>query len=207
MAIKWFFGRDDLKQGPFSARQMQGLAASGDLRPTDTVWKEGVERGVVATRVGHLFADRPAVAADTAGTVPMLIPAAPASPPPAATESLAPPDSLPDDAKMVPLEEAPAAEAPAAESTTSDANTEEKEAPVKKPPPRQEVRKRRVVTIKGGTLVSQDGVNMRFRKICVKCNHPDTSVATTQIPLGNTRINFFCPRCRKNHPVEIQGAC
>jgi hypothetical protein len=207
MAINWYFGRDDLKQGPFSARQMQGLAANGELRPTDTVWKEGLERGVVATRVGHLFADLPAVAADTPGTVPMLIPAAPASPPPAAArESLPPPDSLPDDAEMSPLEGASAAEAPAAASPASDAHTEEKEAPVKKPPPRQEVRKRRVVSIKGGILVGQDGVNLRFRKTCVKCNHPDTSVATTQIPLGNTRINFFCPRCRKNQPVEIQGA-
>ena len=205
MAIKWYFGRDEAKDGPFTASQMQALAASGELRPTDTVWKEGVERGVVATRVAHLFTGThpspPPVADGTAVIVPVPAPVAPSSAPPSATESLPPPDSLPDDANLEPINEAPAAEKPAA-----DPKTEEKEAPAKRPPPRQEVRKRRVVSIKGGILVSQDGVSMRFRKTCVKCNHQDTSVATMHIPLGNGRSAFFCPRCRKSQPVEIQGA-
>jgi hypothetical protein len=38
---------------------MKELAACGSILPTDTVWKEGVERGVAASKVKHLFAPVP----------------------------------------------------------------------------------------------------------------------------------------------------
>ena len=56
MAIGWFYAHDDNKLGPFSVQQLKDLAASGAILPTDTVWKAGVDAGVVANRVRYLFA-------------------------------------------------------------------------------------------------------------------------------------------------------
>jgi hypothetical protein len=25
------------------------------------------------------------------------------------------------------------------------------------------------------------------------------------IPFGSMRVNFFCPKCKRSHPVEVQG--
>lgn len=55
MADQWYFASDNKRIGPFSAEQLKKLAAEGSLLPTDTVWKEGIEKGVVATKVKHLF--------------------------------------------------------------------------------------------------------------------------------------------------------
>jgi hypothetical protein len=55
MTERWFFASGGEKAGPFSALQLKGFAARGTLLPTDTVWKEGVERGSLAARVRHLF--------------------------------------------------------------------------------------------------------------------------------------------------------
>jgi hypothetical protein len=46
---------------------------------------------------------------------------------------------------------------------------------------------------------------VRFRKKCSKCGRQDTSVTTMQIQPGCSRANFFCPKCRKSQPVEVQG--
>ncbi len=55
MAGQWYFASDRERVGPFSAAELKQLAALGTLRPTDTVWKEGVDKGVVAEKVKHLF--------------------------------------------------------------------------------------------------------------------------------------------------------
>jgi hypothetical protein len=55
MADQWFYARDTKRFGPFSAGQLRELVALGRLQPTDTVWKGGIEKGVVATKVQHLF--------------------------------------------------------------------------------------------------------------------------------------------------------
>lgn len=55
MAGQWYFASDRERVGPFSAAELKQLAALGKLRPTDTVWKDGVEKGVVANKVKHLF--------------------------------------------------------------------------------------------------------------------------------------------------------
>jgi hypothetical protein len=72
-------------------------------------------------------------------------------------------------------------------------------------PPQQEVRKRRVLGVKGGDLLSQDGTVVRFRKRCMKCGKEDNSVTTMQIPPGFVRVTFFCPKCKKSQQVEVQG--
>jgi hypothetical protein len=60
MADEWYYWHDTEVLGPFSGRLLAGLAAAGKLLPTDTVWKEGIERGVPASSVKHLFPETPA---------------------------------------------------------------------------------------------------------------------------------------------------
>jgi hypothetical protein len=55
MIDQWYFAWGENRFGPFSAEQLKELAVLGRLQPTDTVWKEGVEKGVLAERVKHLF--------------------------------------------------------------------------------------------------------------------------------------------------------
>jgi hypothetical protein len=55
MAEQWYFGRDNKRFGPFSAPQLKELAALGKLQPKDTVWKEGIEKGMLAEKVKNLF--------------------------------------------------------------------------------------------------------------------------------------------------------
>jgi GYF domain 2 len=115
-----------------------------------------------------------------------------AAAPPAAVgaAALAPRSSgtdLPEDADLVPLAEAqpPAPAQPAAAESSS--------------------KKRRVLSIKGGMIVSQDGFTLRYRKKCASCSHEDTSVASAAIRNGTTRVNYYCPKCKKSRPVEIQA--
>jgi hypothetical protein len=59
MANQWYFAWDDHKFGPFSALQLQELAVLGRLQPSDIVWKNDMEKGVVAEKVQHLFGHPP----------------------------------------------------------------------------------------------------------------------------------------------------
>ncbi len=54
--------------------------------------------------------------------------------------------------------------------------------------------------------MGQDGDKMKIRKQCTRCGRDDSSVITQTIPMGNMRMDFFCPKCKKNSHVEIQGA-
>ena len=56
VADQWYYWHESEIRGPFSGKQLAALAAAGDIIPTDTVWKDGVEDGVQASRVQHLFA-------------------------------------------------------------------------------------------------------------------------------------------------------
>ena len=170
MATQWYFEREARRFGPYLAAQLRELAANGELRPQDFVWKEGMEKGVLASRVGNLFAG-------PAAGVPLAEGAAPAA-----------------------EEREPAL----VKAETPPARVEVPEA-VKAPPPLP-VRKPRVLSIRGGVIQSQDGTVVRYRKTCPKCGHSDNSITSAPIQCGTTRTNFFCPKCRKNHPVEILAA-
>jgi hypothetical protein len=56
MTTQWYYVHDAKRLGPFTARQLAELAAAGKILPTDTVWKEGMEKGVPAEKVKNLFA-------------------------------------------------------------------------------------------------------------------------------------------------------
>jgi hypothetical protein len=55
MADLWFYGEDECKLGPFSARELRDLANCGLIHAADTIWKEGIEKGVLARKVKNLF--------------------------------------------------------------------------------------------------------------------------------------------------------
>lgn len=51
----WWYARDDQHLGPFSETDFKVLAASGQLRPTDRVWKEDFTDWVTAASVADLL--------------------------------------------------------------------------------------------------------------------------------------------------------
>ena len=74
--------------------------------------------------------------------------------------------------------------------------------PTWQPPP---PKKGRALAIKGAIITGQDGTTVFFRKKCVKCGYEDQGRLHLLIRNGMMRTNFFCPKCRKSKPVEIQG--
>lgn len=85
MADQWYYWHDAEVLGPYSANHLAGLAAGGTILPTDTVWKGGIERGIPASSVKHLFPiasavlDTPAETAAVPATTPLTSEAMPAS--------------------------------------------------------------------------------------------------------------------------------
>jgi len=60
MASEWFYTRDGKsKAGPVSSAQLLVLARSGQLLPTDMVWKEGMAQWMPASRIKRLFPSGP----------------------------------------------------------------------------------------------------------------------------------------------------
>ena len=79
----WYYAQGDAEHGPVTAAQLRALAEGGDLKPSDLVWKEGMDDWKPANDVRGLFSgDAPAPAPSTP-TVPATAepPSVPASPP------------------------------------------------------------------------------------------------------------------------------
>jgi hypothetical protein len=216
MANQWYFARDGETAGPFSAAQLQKLAASGQIRRQDTVWVAGTDRRVSAAKVKGLFAVAPA-------PVPPAAPAAPpapsrrrspqpatlaveSSPPPAATAA-APATLAERLAAGEDLELAPGTKLweDAAPAEPDDPAAEQPREAKQPSPPQAEARNKRVLAVKGGVLSAQDGKVVRYRKQCLRCGYLDTSMTTMPIRAGVTRVNFFCPKCRKSQQTEVTG--
>jgi hypothetical protein len=51
----WYYAQDNNSFGPFSWAEFREVAASGALRRTSIVWREGMSEGVVASKVTQLF--------------------------------------------------------------------------------------------------------------------------------------------------------
>jgi hypothetical protein len=212
MSDRWYYAHDDNKVGPFSGRQLLDLAVVGEILRTDTVWKEGIEKGVLATRVQYLFPPARAVVSTVSPVAPSeLAPSssglvAPISgdrkPAPAglstgkgAEEPIArealdptgpPPADFPDDIRLLPEATAPA--------STNQLTPLPYTAP-----------KRRAVAVTGAAIVSQDGTRVRFRKKCAACGYEDQSWSTLQITLGSMKTTFCCSKCLKKQGVEMRG--
>ena len=230
MGIQWYYGSGASRQGPFSAAELQSLAAAGKIQPNDTVWKEGVAQGVLAHRVKHLFAAETEVESSRVA----LAPAPAASSPVAesasahesvkeryaaaetiaaerthATEGEAKASAASAQPDLVPIEpEQPraASQASSTDKMNSSEVIEPPEKPAAKPPVQQPPpRKGRATAVRGAVIVSQDGTTVYFRKKCAQCGHEETGRSRLPIRNGVTRAGYFCPKCRKLRPVEIQG--
>lgn len=186
MAIGWYYAHDQEKLGPFSVQQLKDFAACGEILPTDTVWKEGVEAGVPASRVRYLFA---------------LPPPRPMGIYPVATPSNAP--------SVTPAEEAPSKLA-VFESTpataTPESTPENVPVPVARPKtePAPEKKRGTATALKGAVMAGQDGVQARYRMKCMECGHQDSSCRSIKISNRTMKSNFFCPKCKKRREVIIQ---
>jgi hypothetical protein len=189
VTVKWYYAQAGENFGPFTAGQLKDLAASGRIQRCDTVWKEGMTKGVPAARVQHLFADappasqpEPSAPTEPAAPAPVEVPAA-VSPAPEPAEASAPPADLPNPEKS---------QGQASRRTDSRTGL-------------PKAREKRVISVNGGTISSQDGTVVKFRKKCLRCGYMDTSLSTMPIPNGHVRVNFFCPKCKKNQQTEVHG--
>ena len=193
---KWF--------GPYSPAQLRALAASGKLRPTDGVWKDGMVHAVAAAKVKNLFPP-PAPQPPPSDTAVVEMTPAPLSP----TPTVSPSGVVAVDAPPSPPEEVPgtpakdAAAVPPALPAPATQTSEQKAGANAVAPSRP--RMRRATAMKGAVLLSQDGYQVHYRKKCSQCSFEDTCRSTMLINIGSTRSHFFCPKCRKNREVEIQG--
>lgn len=58
MSQVWHYSRDGERHGPVTAGELKRLAASGELSPDDSVWKDGMEKWMPARSVKGLFSGR-----------------------------------------------------------------------------------------------------------------------------------------------------
>jgi len=87
---EWYYGKENKQHGPVSAAELKRLAQQGQLRPSDLVWREGMDEWTPASKVRGLFED--AAPAPPAGA-----PAAPPPPPKPASPGVTPPRPAADD--------------------------------------------------------------------------------------------------------------
>jgi hypothetical protein len=196
MADTWYYSEHEDKLGPFSSAQLKELAAVGQLLPSHTVWKEGIEKGVLAARVKNLFRVLPAESPLASAVI-----QAASSNPPAQSSSLV----------SDPVSQAPSSTTTMeSQGPTLQANIDEdQQSPKKKISSQsQPTAKRlfRVVASKGAVVLGQDGTSVRYKKKCPKCGFEDSSMRTMALRSGVNRDRFFCQKCRKLQQVEIHAA-
>jgi len=63
---EWEYRKDGAEFGPVTGKRLIALAAQGQLKPTDLVWRAGLSEWVPASRVNGLFAAPPKAAMPTA---------------------------------------------------------------------------------------------------------------------------------------------
>jgi hypothetical protein len=201
MADRWFFGRGDSRFGPFSASELRAFMVDGQLQPTDTVWKEGTEAGMLASRVKNLFPPS-AMAPAAVLTTP---------PAPAPTHEHNGANKLTGEGKPTGDSESllsPSAEGPApavASPTPAAAEPAAHAAPETHSRRLPNKEKAHVQSVQGGILLSEDGKYLQYRKKCRKCGFEDAARSSLPIKNGVVRQIFYCPKCRKPSDVEIRG--
>jgi hypothetical protein len=52
---QWYYSKNNQQQGPVSPEQLKQLAVSGQLQPSDLVWKEGMSQRVEGRKIKGLF--------------------------------------------------------------------------------------------------------------------------------------------------------
>lgn len=108
MSEQWYYGQNGVQKGPVSLEAMQELVRSGQLRPDDLVWKEGMANWAPANTLAEL------------STAPAAVP----PPPPTQTASQYPPytppqQPMPPGQQPLSYQPVPATEALRSKATTS----------------------------------------------------------------------------------------
>ena len=65
MAAEWYYSKDGQQHGPVSASVLKNLAKTGNLLPTDLIWKEGMAEWKPASNIKGLFSAMPVSAAES----------------------------------------------------------------------------------------------------------------------------------------------
>jgi hypothetical protein len=183
MAEAWYYARDANRIGPFSGSQLKNLAALGSILRTDTIWKEGVEKGVLASKVKNLFS---VIAVTGLSNLPAGTPAA---------------------AELISVvaSHSSTLEEPSPATNSAETSQEKPAATLQKPVIAQRpVRKGRAVATKGADIVSQDGFKAKYRRKCTVCGNKDLAVQTIVITNRTTNAGYYCPKCKKMRVVTIQ---
>jgi len=203
MADRWYYAHDENKIGPFSGQQLRNLADSGHILVTDTVWKEGIGRGVSATKVKNLFLPAHPIAspASAVGKAETSVPTADVKPIPAELAVGTKPDEATVGVATAPDKIAPE---PIPDNIELEPEAPVPATPDQVSPQKPKVKKGQAVAVKGAIIVAQDGTNAKYKKKCTTCSHEDTSWHTLRITNAVTRLVFFCPKCRKKRDVEIK---
>ena len=90
MSSQWYYSQGGQRQGPIAFDKLKELAASGQLGPTDLVWKEGMSQWAEAKSLKELFPIAPA----TSGQLPPTLPAAAPVIPPIPATTATPADAI-----------------------------------------------------------------------------------------------------------------
>lgn len=175
MIDQWYYGRGTDITGPVTGRELSALAVSGEIIVTDTIWQEGNENGVKASRVRHLFPVASAVI-DIVTPVAVAI----STVEPAIVAVAVPVAPVVDPTVAPPLE-------------------------AFSPVQRQVPKNARATAGKGVVIVGQDGKTVKYKMKCSVCGYEDSSWKSIQIPRGVHRTTFYCTKCRKKRDGEIHG--
>jgi hypothetical protein len=119
MASQWHYKRDDEQHGPFTSVQLKELAASGQLVPSDLVWKEGVVDWLPASNLNGLFPGKMEVMPPTVAPV-LAVPSVTKMPPipPSGAAKTGPPP-IPPKMKTAPPPVPPKSQPPSVPSASS----------------------------------------------------------------------------------------
>ena len=55
MSDQWYYAQQGQRQGPVSEEQLKQLASTGQVKPTDKVWKQGMAEWQAASAVEGLI--------------------------------------------------------------------------------------------------------------------------------------------------------
>lgn len=57
--MQWYYATGGQRHGPVTKELLKGLATSGQLAPSDLVWRKGMGQWVAASTISGLFASSP----------------------------------------------------------------------------------------------------------------------------------------------------
>lgn len=197
MTNQWYYSDDENKHGPYTDRELRDLADAGDIIPTTIIWKQGIEQGKVASEVKNLFPINESANPLADEVIPAEEPIVDSTSESVSSDALI--DSAEHEMDTDHEEELP-------ETAMVPPEVPEPVVPTRNAYQQDQQKKARATVVKGAVLISQDGTNARIRKKCAKCGHEDSSVSRLLIRPGSNTTTFFCPKCKKIHPVELRGA-